>query len=136
MVRLALVVSVLLMGVGLAATRPWGALLGLAASPLLVWWASKRSKSMKYARTSDGVVYRSGILNRKTSMTFFEKVQVLEFYQSPFDRRWEMARLVVDTAASGPADHRVIVPYLDAGFVDRELEELRIRAARHEPSFT
>ncbi len=135
MVRVAVVLSVIVAGIGLAFIRPWGVLFGLAVLPWFVWWAIQRSKSMKYARTADGVVYRSGILNRKTSMTFFEKVQVLEYHQSPFDRRWKMARLVVDTAASGPAEHRVAVGYLDAGFVDRELEELRMRTARHEPSF-
>ena len=90
---------------------------------------------MRYARTDDGVVFRSGILTRKTSMTFYEKIQTLGVDQNLFDRRWKMARLSVDTAAAGPAEHRIDIPLLDQSFAWEELEELRNRSSRHEPSF-
>jgi len=59
------------------------------------------------------LVYRSGTWERKTSITFHDKLQSVTLNQSPFDRRWKMATLKVDTAASGPADHRIEVKYLD-----------------------
>ena len=71
---------------------------------------------MRYAETEFGVVYRSGLYNRKLSMTFFDRIQTLRLDQSPFDRRWKMATLSIDTAAAGPADHRVHVKYLDEQF--------------------
>ena len=68
-------------------------------------------------------------------MTFFEKIQTLRVDQSPFDRRWKMARLSIDTAAAGPADHLISVPYLDAAFVNQEFAELYRKSAFHQPRF-
>ena len=133
--RLAIVQAVLLSGIGLLATRPWGWLIGVAALPFLIMWAIKKSKAMRYARTENGVVYRSGVFIRKTSVTFFEKIQTLRVDQSPFDRRWKMASLSVDTAAAGPADHRIDVPYLDEDFAREELQLLRLKTGQEQPVF-
>lgn len=135
LIRLAIFGSLVFAAVGMAITRPWGWAAGVVALPLLIWWAIKKSRSMRYARTEDGVVYRSGVLTRKTSMTFFEKIQTLSVGQTPFDRRWNMAHLSIDTAAAGPAEHRIDIPYLDQNFARAELQELRNRTARHQPSF-
>jgi putative membrane protein len=133
--RLAIVQSLILAAIGIAITRPWGWLAGVIALPLLIMWAIKKSKSMRYSRTDSGVVYRSGVFNRKTSMTFFEKIQTLRVDQSPFDRRWGMARLSVDTAASGPAEHRIEVRYLDETFARHELQFLREKTGKEQPVF-
>ena len=133
--RLAIVQSVLFAVVGLFVSRYWGWALGIVALPLLIKWAYKKSKAMRYARTENGVVYRSGVFNRKTSMTFFEKIQTLRVDQSPFDRRWNMARLSVDTAAAGPADHRIEVPYLDEAFAQEEFQFLRVKTGQEQTVF-
>jgi putative membrane protein len=133
--RLAIVEAVVISGIGLLITRPWGWLGGVAGLPLLVLWAIKKSKAMRYARTDSGVVYRSGVLNRKTSVTFFEKIQTLRLDQSPFDRRWKMAKLSVDTAAAGPAQHQIQVPYLDESFARQELQLLRLKTGQEQPVF-
>ena len=133
--RLAIVESVILSGAGMLATRPWGWLIGVVALPLLMMWAIKKSKAMRYARTENCVVYRSGVFIRKTSVTFFEKIQTLRVDQSPFDRRWKMAQLSVDTAAAGPADHRIQVPYLDENFAVEELQVLRQKTGQEQPVF-
>jgi putative membrane protein len=91
---------------------------------------------MRYARFEDGVIYRSGLLTRKTSVTFFEKIQTLRIDQSPFDRRWRMATLSVDTAAAGPAGHRMQVPYLDEAFARDEFCELVHRASSYLPIYS
>ena len=114
---------------------PFSVALGVIIPPALIIHAFKQSRSKKYARTDYGVVYRSGILTRKTSVTFFEKIQTLRIEQSPFDRRWRMARLSIDTAAAGPADHLISVPYLDAAFAKQEFAELNQKAACHQPRF-
>ncbi|MGI9516190.1 MAG: PH domain-containing protein [Pirellulaceae bacterium] len=135
LMRLAFIQAVILAGIGIAITRPWGWAVSLAALPLLLWWARKKSRAMRYARTDQQVIYRSGVLNRKTSLTFFDKVQVLAVNQSPFDRRWQMACLSVDTAASGPAEHRIEVPYLDQDFARDEYEAITAVAANYQPDF-
>ncbi len=135
MMRLSIIFAAMLIAIGLGVSRPWGFMPGLLLLPLFVWWAIKKSKSMRYARTDDGLVYRSGVLNRKTSLTFFEKIQGVSVNQSPFDRRWKMAQLAVDTAAAGPAEHVIVVAFLDEEFAKREFQALRDRTATHQPVF-
>lgn len=136
MSRLAVIFCLLVAIGGFFALRPWGAFIGLALLPFAILFAVKRSKSMKYARTAFGVVYRSGIFTKKLSMTFFERIQTLRVNQSPFDRRWKMAKLVVDTAAAGPAEHTINVGYLDEDFAFQELNTLTSTSSQHRPSWS
>jgi len=108
----------------------WGGVAGLAALPALVLFALKKAASRKYARLENAVVYRTGVFGRKTSVTFFDKLQNVACFQTPFDRRWKMATLAIDTAAAGPAGHRIVTKYLDAEFAKRELEALRCLAVK------
>lgn len=110
--------------------QPWGALAGLVFFPALIFWAIKKGRSHSYARTAFGVAYRSGLLTRKLSLTFYERIQSVSFKQSPFDRRWKMAALSVDTAAAGPAEHLIEIPMLQADFASEEFTILRERIAR------
>ena len=135
LVRLAIIQTVIISFIGLAASLTWGWIAGVVLLPLLITRAVKKGKSMQYARRSNDVIYRSGIFNRKTSITFFDKIQILCVNQSPFDRRWGMATLCVDTAAAGPAGHRMQIAYLDAQFAHNEFQALRINAAGREPVF-
>ena len=104
----------------------WSFVAGLLFAAGFLWlgwmYVGKKAKSRRYARTDWGLVYRSGTWERKTSITFFDRLQSVALNQSPFDRRWGMATLKVDTAASGPANHRIEVEYMDA---DRANSELR-----------
>lgn len=129
--RLAVLQSIFIGVIGLAITRPWGILFGLAASAPLVLYAIKISRAMRYSRTDEGVVYRSGLFTKKVSMTFFDRIQALRVDQSPFDRRWNMARLSVDTAAAGPAEHTIQIPYLSEDFAEREYREILQRASEN-----
>lgn len=135
LMRIAILTSILLIAIGLFFSLPWGFVPGLLICPLLVFWARKQAMSMRYSRTDHGVIYRSGVLTRKISMTFFEKIQTLCVVQSPFDRRWGMAKLIVDTAAAGPADHQISVPYLDEEFVETEFQTLREKTGINQPVF-
>lgn len=122
--RIAIFVALLLMPVGYYFFEFWGCSVTLIALPLLVGYAMKKSRSVQFARTAFGIVYRSGILTRKISLTFFEKIQATSLTQTPFDRRWGMATLSVDTAAAGPADHTMEIKYLDAGLARREYQAI------------
>ena len=90
---------------------------------------------MGFARTDQGVLFRSGVISKIVSITFFEKIQAITVNQSPMDRRWKMAKLTVDTAAAGPAEHRIDVPLLDEAFAHRELATITHLAAKHQPVF-
>lgn len=112
---------------------PWGWLAGVALAGPLLYSAWRQSRGQRYARTGFGVAFRSGLVNRKLSLTFFERLQVLRLEQSPFDRRWKMARLKLDTASAGPAEHLIHAGFLDESFAREEFKALETLAARHQP---
>ncbi len=132
--RLAVIQSLGLAIVGFAIARPWGWIAGVVALPIFVYWAIRKSRAMRYTETDFGVVYRSGVFTKKLSLTFFDRIQTLRFDQSPFDRRWKMATLSVDTAAAGPADHRVHVKYLDETIAKSRYEALSKRLEIQKPA--
>ncbi len=134
-VRVAVLASFIFTAVGFFVWKPWGAFAGVVLLPFMVLASIWSTRSLQYARTEQGVVFRSGVLIRKTSMTFFEKIQSIQIQQSPFDRRWGMAKLSVDTAAAGPAEHRIEVPMLDASLAMKEQVEIKQLAALHQPVY-
>lgn len=134
--RIAVFTSILISAVSTYYLWPWGWALGVAAAPLLVFLALKRAKSRKYARAENVVVYRSGIFTKKTSLTFFEKIQTVRVDETPFDRRWKMASLCIDTAASGPADHRICIDYLTNDFAYSEFDAIVKESSEQLPVFS
>ncbi len=135
LMRVGIVASLLISGVGMWLWFPWGGAAGLITLPVLSYLAIKKSRAMRYARTDWGVAYRSGVLTRKLSFAFYDRMQTISFNQSPFDRRWNMATVSVDTAAAGPADHAIDVAYLDVDFATEQFRELQGKAALHRPSW-
>ena len=133
--RLAVMYSLVIAAIGLWFLRPWGWVAGAVALPFLLAWAFKKARAMSYSRTESIVVYRSGVFVKKTSLTFFEKIQTLSVHQSPFDRIWKMARLRVDTAAAGQAEHLISAPYLDEDFAQSEFQFLRVKTGQEQPVF-
>jgi putative membrane protein len=95
------------------------ALLGwwtLAAFALLAAWtivATKRHvASLRWAITDNAVAFRSGWMWRFATVAPLAKVQAVSMHESPFDRRYGMASVLVDTAGGHDAPHRVRIPYL------------------------
>lgn len=111
--RLTILEAIIPVVVGGYLWQPWGALVGASAWPMLLYWRWRQVKSIRFALFPDGFVYQSGVLTRQTSFTFFEKIQGIAVLQTPFDRRWKMAKLVVDTAGVGPAEHTLQIPLVD-----------------------
>ncbi len=72
----------------------------------------KRGRSFGYALAGDRVAARGGWLWHTTSVARYAKVQAVAMGETPFDRRWKMARVFADTAGGG--SHRVYIPYLPA----------------------
>ncbi len=133
--RKAIMFGVIATAAGLAITRPWGWIAGPLLVPILLWLAYKKSRAKRFGRTDWGVVYQSGFLMRKMSFAFFDRVQGVSIQQSPFDRRWNMATLQVDTAAAGPAEHTIDIAYLDQEFAIQQFGELQRDAAKQRPSW-
>lgn len=101
----------------------WLTVSGAICSACLVAVEWKQSKSRKYMRNEQCLVYRSGVLRKTTSICFIDRVQSVQVSQSPFDQRWGMATLHFDTAGSGGLDHQLKVELLDANFAHREFQE-------------
>jgi uncharacterized membrane protein YdbT with pleckstrin-like domain len=91
----------------------WQALIVFGA--LAAWGtlaASRFVAHLGWAVTGEAVLFRSGWLSRHLTIARFTRIQSVEKRQSPFDRRWSMARVGVDTAGASAASHRVHIPYL------------------------
>jgi putative membrane protein len=130
MVRLSLVVCLVAAVLGGIFWWPWGPAVGLVLLPITIWLSRRKARATRYARTDSFVAFRSGMVTRKWSFTFFDKIQAVQYAQSPFDRRWNMASLTIDTAGAGPAEHKIAIEYLDADFAQSEHEFLTARASQ------
>ncbi len=129
MLRPVFLISLLAIIFGLYLKPSWGWVPGVLYGIASSLYIRKKSKSKRYSRTEWGLVFRSGTWTQKCSMTFFDKIQNVSYVQSPFDRRWKMASLSIDTAAAGPADHRIEIGYLDSEFAAREFRSIVADAA-------
>lgn len=74
--------------------------------------ARRSVRYMRFAIAGDLVLYTSGWVWRHTTVAPLAKVQAVVVRQSPFDRRHQMARLVLDTAGAEGAPHRLDMRYL------------------------
>ena len=69
-------------------------------------------RRLAWALTDEAVMFRQGFFVRAVTIAPLGKVQSVSVFESPFDRRHEMARVSVDTAGVGAGGYRVSVPYL------------------------
>jgi putative membrane protein len=101
----------------LTALAGWiGGPLGYAAGPVAAVWAVLAARlyvrHLGWAVVDDALLFRRGAFSRFVTVVRFAKIQAVELYESPFDRRTAMARLRVDTAGGGLAGLQVDVPYV------------------------
>jgi putative membrane protein len=117
------VAFVLGMNVGPLVLVPAGVVAGLA-----VWHARRLTGRLAVALTPSSIVLRSGAFNHRRSIARFSRIQSVSYTRSPFDRRWGMSRISVDTAG-GSALHRVEMPYLDDAAAREIYRRLRAEVA-------
>lgn len=103
---------------------------------MLAAWAVLSARghvnNMGWAAVDGAVIYKSGWLRRHVTIARHTRIQSVGLWQSPFDRRWSMATVGVDTAGASAASHRVRIPYLtrdDAGRLHAELSAAAARTA-------
>lgn len=135
LLRLVLLISAAISAFGLLYSLAWGWVFGVAAFVFLFAVAKKKAKSRRYARLPWGVAYQSGLLTRRMSFSFYDRMQTVDCQQSPFDRRWKMASLRIDTAAAGPADHLMQIDYLDEAFAHEQFGQLQTELVAHRPDW-
>jgi len=112
---------VLLLGVSLG---PWWLASAFLLVPLAVIHARREARFSAWARPAGGLAYRSGVLTRRWRYVADARLQVVARRESPFDRRYQMASLCVDTAGSRAGGPRIAVPYLERSMAEALRAEL------------
>ena len=107
-------------------------LLAMILLPLLAVRAFVWARRARWSIGSDAVLWQEGVLTQRRSATRIDKIQSVAISASPFDRRWHMARLSIDTAGSGPAGHRISLPYLRQEVAEAVSRDLAARADSRE----
>jgi putative membrane protein len=101
----------------------------LLMAGLAVWHARQLTARLAVALTPSSIVVRAGAFSHRRSIARFSRIQSVSCTRSPFDRRWGMARISVDTAGGSPL-HRIEMPYLDEGAAREIYGRLRAEVAR------
>jgi putative membrane protein len=129
LLRVRLVVAALI-GLASAGVAHWWAIaIGLAVAAVLTMDAWVAARFTAYAWSGDTLCFRSAAWARKLTLVRAGRVQVVTREQSPFDRRWGMARVRVDTAGAAGGGHHVDIRWLPADVADALYQRLRHAAA-------
>jgi putative membrane protein len=119
--------AVAIVAAALAFKAPWAAaILGGFGAALVVGGAWLATTRTAFAWSGETLIFRSGAWTRQTSLVRVSRAQVVTIDRSPFDRRWSMARVTVDTAGASAQGHRIAVPWL----ADEVAEALYARLRR------
>lgn len=129
MLRVRLAFAVLL-ALALAIPTPVGAAVALLLlSAVGIVDARQRARRLGWALQEELVLARRGWLWRETTITSMPRIQAVERFETPFDRRTAMASVYVDTA--GPLGSTGLrIPYLARDVADRLHQLLASRAGR------
>ena len=109
---------------------PWGLFALVLLPAFAAFIAAQAYRFMAVAQTPTHLLFRSGLLTRRTSAVQIDKIQSVDLNESPFDRRHGHRSLSIDTAGAGPAGHKISIPYLDRDRAVDLAEELTRRAER------
>lgn len=101
----------------------WAWVVVLPALPLLWLHAHLYVKYTQWALHEKFFAVRRGWLTRRLSVTPRNRVQAVRLSASPFDRRYDMTTLIVDTA--GASGRQLRIPFLGSDTAQRLLEALR-----------
>ncbi len=110
---------------------PW--VLAVPASLLVLGWIGVHFDvgARAFAQTDSVLAYRQGWWFRRFTAVRHSKIQTISLESSPFDRRWKMATVAIDTAGGG-ATERVTLPYLLPHRAETLFASLHRRAAAAE----
>ncbi|HWJ55476.1 MAG TPA: PH domain-containing protein, partial [Vicinamibacterales bacterium] len=100
---------------------------GVAAALLLQAWVTARFTA--FAWSGDTLCFRSATATRHLTLVRAGRIQVVSLEQSPFDRRWRMAGIRVDTAGAAAGGHHVHIRCLASDVAESLYARLRHAAA-------
>jgi putative membrane protein len=107
----------------------------LSLVPFVVGWSVAGARQtiahLGWATTDDAVLFKRGWLWRRVVVVRFAKIQTVTRHESPFDRRWQMARVHVDTAGASTGS-AVDIPYLARDEADQLYDLLRRQSAQQQ----
>ncbi|GAB4234328.1 MAG: hypothetical protein Kow00109_07350 [Acidobacteriota bacterium] len=119
----------LLAGVLLWRPFGWFVLSLLPAFPLVPWWVRLWYRHFGYALEPAYLVTRSGWFHRRILFVPYHNIQNVEYRQSPFDRRWNMASIRVDIAGQTNTGGGPTIRYLPAERARELAREITLLAA-------
>ncbi len=119
-------------GGALALFIAWNLALLAVLLGMAVLYARKYVSHLSWALGDDAVLFRSGWIWRRSSITRFSKIQAVTIFESPFDRAAAMSRVSIDAAGAGPGSHRIDIPYLGRETALNLYGALAAQAARTE----
>jgi len=110
------------------------ALAGLLLMPLWYLRAKVWARYSGWTLDAGVIAWRQGWLDRHWRFAEVRRLQTLRLTQSPFDRRYGMATLWLDTIGASPLEPPLRIPYLDMAVAAELLERLRAQMPRETPT--
>lgn len=87
---------------------------------LIAWlYAHIYVKYTRWALTEDALLYRCGWLTRRLIVAPRNRLQSVQLSTSPFDRRYRMASISIDTAGAGASRDSIQIPLLSIDVAQR-----------------
>jgi putative membrane protein len=129
LLRVRLVVAALVGAASYGALHRWAIAVGLVVAAALVLQAWVTARFTAFAWSGDTLCFRSALATRHVSLVRAGRIQVVSMTQSPFDRRWHMAGVRVDTAGAANGGHHVRIRCLPDSVAEALYARLRRAAA-------
>lgn len=107
----------------------WGVVLPLGLLPLALLDSRRSAAGYGYVLTREAFAVRRGWWLRKMIALEPGRIQAVRITASPFDRRYGMATIFMDTAGGGGQDEEVSIPYLPVGRARSLRDALAARVA-------
>jgi putative membrane protein len=111
------------------AVGEWGLVVLPLGVPVVFLSARLRVRALGYAMRPHALLLRDGWWTRRMSIVRFSKIQSVAISQSPFDRRFRMASLFIDTAGGRSDINRLAIPFLGLKTARGLARRLRHQAA-------
>jgi putative membrane protein len=112
LLRMRLALALLIGAASYGAAHRWAIAIGLAAGVLLTLQAWVTARFTAFAWSGDTLCFRSVAATRHVTLVRAGRFQVVSLERSPFDRRWGMATVRVDTAGAATGGHHVHIRWL------------------------
>jgi len=129
LLRVRLVFALLAGAASYGALHAWAIAVGGAVAAALALQAWVTARFTAFAWSGDTLCFRSAMATRHVTLIRTGRVQVVSLERSPFDRRWGMAGIHVDTAGAASGGHHVHIRCLPADVATALYARLRRASA-------